>query len=123
MILAFSYVKKFNKLRKERGKFRLRIILVEQVLRGIIDLIRVISMDLLKALIINGIKSRVEESRILKVLKFLPLENFGFQTESGCLRGIVVFQLYNNRTRFLALKLGIMEIKSVRLMKIGLIKL
>ena len=117
MILEISLFKKVNNLLEERDKFRSRIILVRQALLGVLDLFRVFSKGLLGVLIISGVQSRYRGSRALKVLKLLPLENFSFQTESGCLGKIAVFRLHNERARFPASKRGIMEIISGRTMK------
>jgi ATP-binding cassette subfamily C protein len=87
-----STIKKILNLLNKKDKFKLRVLLLLQLLSSVLDLFGIFLIGIIGSLTINGIQSRGSSQRVYSILRIFHVENLTFQTQIGilgCVTGFV----------------------------------
>jgi ATP-binding cassette subfamily C protein len=119
-----STIRKILNLLNRQDKFKLRVLLILQLLSSVLDLFGIFLIGIIGSLTINGIQSRGSSQRVYSILRIFHVENLTFQTQIGilgCVTGFVfivrtISSLYFTRITlsFLASRAALISSKLIK---------
>lgn len=89
----FHEISELSTIFSAADKFKLRLVVVLQVLLSLLDLVGVALIGIVGALTINGVRSQTPTGRVSSVLEFLNLDELSFQNQTVILSISAVFLL------------------------------
>jgi ABC-type multidrug transport system fused ATPase/permease subunit len=86
-----STIRKIFKLLTKQDIYRLKILLVFQLLSSLLDLLGIFLIGIIGSLTINGIQSKESSQRVISILELFRLDHLTFQSQIGVLGCITGF--------------------------------